>query len=827
MGIWSSSILGRLTVLLVTALAVTTSPYETAHAQAGKASLRGTVSSPETGSALPGAVVSVEELNRRTRANQSGAFFISSLPAGTYTVRVRLLGHAVYSTSVELREGSEATLHISLDRLAHRLAPIEVVRARTEMARTAELIPGSVHVVTADEFETENLLHDDVHALLRQVPGVNIQEEEGFGLRPNIGLRGSGTDRSSKVTVMEDGVLIAPAPYAAPSAYHFPVVGRMSAIEVRKGSSQIQYGPRTVGGAINLISTPIPDDLSLSADLVGGEDATRKLRASLGDSYRNVGWLIESLQRVSDGFKRLDGGDRTGYSIQDYNGKIRFNTNPSASVFQSIELKLGYHDERSDETYLGLTDADFAIDPDRRYAASQNDVMTAEHSQYQARYFVRPSRSIDFTATAYRNDFERNWYKLQSVLGQSINRGLDDPQDFPTELAVLRGATSDPDALAIRANNRKYFGQGVQGVFGLQGEAGTMYHQVQIGVRYHEDQEDRFQHEDNFQMVGGTMVLTTAGAPGSQSNRVSDAKALAFFVHDQIGVGNFTFTPGLRYEMINFKRTDYAADDPNRTASDRVRESTVSAVIPGVGVSYEFHPGVSLFGGVHRGFAPPGPGSNDSTEAERSINYEIGARYNVGPVNAQAVGFFSDYNNILGTSTLATGDEGSGDQFNGGAVNVFGVELSADVDPLRSRGLPVSLPIIVAFTYTSTEFETAFESDFDPWGTVEEGDELPYLPEVQVSGSVGIAALGAHVNLTAQYQSEMRTVAGQGEAPTSETTDSYFILGASGEYYFGPGISLFAGVRNLLNERYIVARRPAGTRPGLPRTFLAGVKVRR
>ena len=152
------------------------------------------------------------------------------------------------------------------------------------------------------------------------------------------------------------------------------------------------------------------------------------------------------------------------------------------------------------------------------------------------------------------------------------------------------------------------------------------------------------------------------------------------------------------------------------------------------------------------------------------------------------MGFFSDYNNILGTSTLATGDEGSGDQFNGGAVNVFGVELSADVDPLRSRGLPVSLPIIVAFTYTSTEFETAFESDFDPWGTVEEGDELPYLPEVQVSGSVGIAALGAHVNLTAQYQSEMRTVAGQGEAPTSETTDSYFILGASGEYYFGPGM---------------------------------------
>ncbi|NNF07886.1 MAG: TonB-dependent receptor, partial [Candidatus Eisenbacteria bacterium] len=547
---------------------------------------------------------------------------------------------------------------------------------------------GSVHAISKSDLEDQTAASADIHKLLLTIPGVNIQEEEGYGLRPNIGMRGTGSDRSSNITLMEDGVLIAPAPYAAPAAYYFPSTDRLEGIEVRKGSSAIKYGPRTNGGALNLISTPVPNDFRLDLKAAGGGDDTKRITAKYGDSEGPIGWMLETHQAETDGFKVLDGGGETGFDIENYVGKLRWSSALGADFYQEAELKLAYRDELSRSSYLGLTDEDFADNPYRRYAGSARDEMNNEHKQIQLRHFMQATSTIDVTTTLYRNEFQRNWYKLDKVTadGASVGIGsiLEDPTRYADHMAIIRGEVSSSDgALELKANNREYFSQGAEAIVGVLTELGRTEHDVEIGLRLHQDEEDRFQHSDKYRMEtngvdeGGTLVLTERGVPGLDgggNNRVNKASAVAAFVQDRISLNRWTFTPGVRFEHITTEREQYDAGNADRLEAPTVSENTTDVFIPGFGSHLQINENFDAFAGIYRGFAPPGPGADDSTKAEKSWSFELGFGAQGRGVSFNATGFYSDYSNLLGKDTFASGGEGTGDLFNAGEVRTYGLE---------------------------------------------------------------------------------------------------------------------------------------------------------
>ena len=693
-----------------------------------------------------------------------------------------------------------------------------IVTANTILGSKFEVKNKTGSASYISEEDLKKFSYTNINRVLQTVPGINIYEEDGFGLRPNISLRGTSPERSAKINLMEDGILIAPAPYSAPAAYYFPTIGRMQAIEVLKGSSQIQYGPNTTGGAINMISSQIPNRFSGRASIASGNYGSRNTQLVIGDSFKNFGFVTDYFNYNSDGFKNLDGGGNTGFDKSDYLAKFRVNSNLDAKTYQSLTFKIQYSEEEANETYLGLTDEDFEENPYRRYRASSKDVMNAEHQQYQLTHFIQVSPSINISTTGYLNKFKRNWYKLDDVnLDERVSIGkiLSAPQDYPLEFQTILGnENTQNDVMGIKANNRTYTSNGVQSIAKLRWDSDWLQ-TLEAGIRYHEDDEDRFQWVDRYAFQNQELIRTTVAEKGTNANRISSAKALAAHLLYTVKYENLTLTPGLRYENITLTRMDYGTNDPNRTGQDlAIRKNSVDVWIPGIGVNYRFNNYVSVFGGIHKGFSPPSntPGQN----AEESINYELGSRFGFKGLSGEIVGFYNDYQNLLGSDLAATGGTGSLDQFNAGEVRVSGIELSLNYNLLQNTSKKYKLPISISYTFTDTEFLTSFESNEDIYGLVTKGDEIPYIAKNQLNARLGLQHQRFEVNLNSRYTSAFRTQAGSGPIPENFKVDSNFIVDLSALYFIDKNITLSSNIMNLFNSKYAVSRVPAGLRPGHP-----------
>ena len=662
--------------------------------------------------------------------------------------------------------------------------------------------------------ELDQFRYTDIHRIVGRIPGVYISEEDGLGLRPNIGVRGTGSLRMEKLNVMEDGVLIAPAPYASPAAYYSPTAGRMESIEIRKGSTQIKHGPFTTGGSLNYISTSIPSSKLNSVSLDIGSFGKTLMQVRSGDTMGNFAYLIELYSDKMDGFKELDGGGDTGYTKTDFMTKLRY----SFSESHALEFKYSMTDELSDETYLGLTDADYSDNPLRRYRATALDEMDADHSQIMLSYAAKLNDNMSLAIVGYSNDFARNWYKLNKVNGMSLSSITKPTADGWNEFYLLMDAeNSADDAYRIKANNREYYSSGIQAVLNVNAGA----HDIQAGLRIHSDEMDRFQWEDRYGMQNGKLVMTTQATKGSDSNRIDSAEATALFVEDRFTTGDMTVTAGARYEEITVMRDDWGKTDPDRSETPSKREHTMDVIVPGIGVEYAINEFQTVSFGVHKGFAPPGPGTSGVTDKavdpETSMNTEIGFKSNKGLNSLEFTLFMNSYDNLLGADTAASGG-GSDELFNGGAVDISGFELYLRrilVDNGR-----IQMPFELSWTSTSSEFQESFDGF---WGDVSKGDELPYLPDTMIALNLGLNVDKLSANISMKKTSEMRTVAGSGSIPKSNATDELTIIDLGMRYALQDNITLSVGINNFMDDDGIAARRPYGARPTMPRSFSLGV----
>ncbi len=99
----------------------------------------------------------------------------------------------------------------------------------------------------------------------------------------------------------------------------------MDAVEVLKGSSQVQYGPSTTGGAINMISTQIPAEFGGKVRASYGSFNSNQLHAKIGGGNSIFSYMVEYLNYGSDGFKTLSEVALAGFNKNDVVAKFKTN----------------------------------------------------------------------------------------------------------------------------------------------------------------------------------------------------------------------------------------------------------------------------------------------------------------------------------------------------------------------------------------------------------------------------------------------------------------------------------------------------------------------
>ena len=729
---------------------------------------------------------------------------------------------------------------ISAPIYAEEISPVSVFGSQDETQQA-----GSAHFISDDEMK--EMGYTDAERVLRRIPGVYSQTEDGYGLRTNIGMRGTSALRTTKINVLEDGVPQGPAIYSNGSMYFFPDVGRMEGVEVLKGPAAIGNGPRTTAGTINFLSRSIPTvgaEGHYSATL--GADGFSRNHTYYGGNIGSVGYVFEYHDYRADGYKNIKGtGNNTDAGFDKQTDLFKLSYTPvNSSWNQTFEITSSNTSETSNETYIGLTGADFAADPYQRYAPSSIDQMDNDYHRYIFTHTMQPSSNMTITSKLYKTRYSRLWGKSGEMYvdpdgdGGNTNNAtvkfsnIDMQGNCAGDTGIeLRACNILTNQTAMVANeyikrsmgHRDYGMTGVQ--FVVNHDIGN--HALEYGYRRHKDYRAR--NDSGFSQrytvdANGTMKwLSTLGEDGTQftDGELKDTDASSWHLKDVIAAGAFTHTLGIRYE--DTEKNDGTNGSPGSSKKDVQDSATMMAA----STIYNMGGGQSMFVGFNEGHSPVDAGSSASIEPEKSDNYEIGYRKQTNNSFFEIIAFYNDYSQLIDScleaNGCASGDSGS--TTNKGAAEVEGIEFQYRLNNMfaapQMKGMAghssVRYPLMISGMLQSSEY-TGGETSFS-------GNSIAYVPDFQLYTSVGMETNNWSIALGAKYQDDTFT----NDANTYRTGKAFIF-----DLHTGMNVAvnsngikdarLFLNVDNLFDKVIVASEHEYGKRPNKPLSVMAGVK---
>ncbi|HEK1768030.1 TonB-dependent siderophore receptor [Pseudomonas parafulva] len=666
--------------------------------------------------------------------------------------------------------------------------------------------PGARTVVRRQEMVEQGTMN--VRDALRGIPGVQVQDSNGTGgsdLSLNVGVRGLTSRLSPRSTVLIDGVPAAFAPYGQPQLSMAPISsGNLDSIDVVRGAGSVRYGPQNVGGVINFVTRAIPEKATaelgttLETSRYGGWKHTESAFVG-GTADNGIGVALLYSGVNGNGYRRSNNDN----DIDD----VLLKTHWAPTDSDEFWLNFHYYDGRADMPG-GLTQAQFDRDP------------------YQS------VRDYDYFS-GRRKDVSFKW-----------QRQLDEA----TQFEVLTYYTDSFRGSAIAARDQRTLSSFPRNytTFGIEPRVsrvfftGPVTQEVSVGYRYLK--EAMREQASRLALIDNVPTVTPTSDGHVYQDRTGGTEASAYYIDDKIDVGNWTITPGIRFEHINTDWRDRPVlDTNNRPVPEKNRSITSNEPLPALSVMYHMSEAWKLFANYETSFGSlqyfqlGQGGSGDNTanglEPEKAKTYEIGTRYDDGHFAGELTAFYIDFDDEL---QYISNDVG---WTNLGATKHQGIEASvrydlAGLDP-RLDGLSAN----AGFTYTRATYEGEIPGF--------KGRDLPFY-----SRQVATAGLRYQINrwtwnLDAYAQSKQRAPGTGVNADGSFTGNyitqpsadgqygnipGYVTWHARGGYDFGPQLSnlkLAAGVKNIFDKQYYTrsSDNNAGLYVGEPRTFYVQASV--
>ena len=796
-------------------------PYDVS-AQNASLSVTGRITDGATNEPLPGATIALKRNGTvllGTAAGADGAFELirNGAEPGPAFLEIHFIGYELLRQAVVIRANAPVRVDAALDPETLLLPGLEIIGDREEQFRN---MPGAGTLLSADDVQMMQPV--GTQELLASIPGIHGFADDGIGnSRISIGVRGLNPRRSSRVLVLEDGIPVQPAIYLYPNMYYNPPAERIERVEVIKGSAAIRYGPQTMGGVVNYI-TSRPEATARGLRLRGaattGTNGYFSLFSELG------GWGTKTIRPELQLLFKQGDGFRENNDFRQYNGTLKLMISSGPDHVGYVKANVDY--ERSNATYTGLTEYSFRNDPD--FNPKDDDIFEIFRTSLDLALSRKHSANLSSSSLIYLNYFDRQWRREFDVFVRANGFDPDNPDPVPwyTSGDLVRTGGGEANFGILRSffvagGQREY--AATHRLFGASGRlhAGLRLH----WERFLDDKKIGDAPDDR----NGAYYLGDPASPETfevlgQSHHY-ETTALAVHVREELQKGRLIVTPGARLEFFEQERVD-------RLNGAQYEDRTSYVVLPGVGFNYAWAKradrALHVFGGAHRGYTPPSSGalkilrfgnapSGLDLRSETSWNKEFGLRGDFPLGSFEATGFHLSISNIVAA--------GRGTAFlNLGRAQTYGVEWSGR---LRGEALASAVPDArVSWTWLRTEvLEGVIPSSEQAGVTMDiSGNELPYAPRHAVSASLSKDfAMGLSLRVAARFAgrvyADFENIETTGNRGDTGPLPGYALLDATIRYAAFRNMDVVVAGKNLLDRIYEGSRLHSS--PGQPEAHLS------